>query len=162
MSLQAAESADEVTGTGPERLIAHILERYHETHRREFPEAIRLARKVEAVHAGDPACPRGLADHLAFMADDLEGHQRKEEQVLFPIMRRGGSPMIHFPIARMREEHLDVVDQLNRLAQLANDFRPPEDACRTWRALCEACAKLDADLREHLRLENDELFPLFL
>ena len=34
-------------------LIAHILERYHETHRREFPEAIELARaaKAEAITA---------------------------------------------------------------------------------------------------------------
>jgi len=67
-------------------LIAHILFRYHETHRREFPEAIRLARKVEAAHVAEPECPRGLGDHLAFMADDLESHQQREEQVLFPMI----------------------------------------------------------------------------
>ena len=31
-------------------LIPYILERYHEVHRQEFPEAIRMARRVEAVH----------------------------------------------------------------------------------------------------------------
>ena len=101
-------------------LIDLILTRYHETHRREFPEAIALARKVEAVHAGDADCPRGLADHLAFMADDLESHQQREEQVLFPMILGGGSPMIRFPIGRMMAEHADVDEQLVRLRVLAS------------------------------------------
>ncbi len=36
--------------TEPSALIDHILARYHEVHRRELPELIRLARRVEAVH----------------------------------------------------------------------------------------------------------------
>lgn len=143
-------------------LVEHILSRYHVTHLEEFPEAIRLARRVEAVHRDHAACPRGLADHLAFMADDLAGHQHKEEAVLFPMMLQGGSPMIGFPIARMIAEHQDVAEQLLRLAVLTHDLTPPEDACTTWRALYKACAKLDADLREHMHLENNVLFPRFL
>lgn len=143
-------------------LIDLIQTRYHDTHRREFPEAIRLARKVEAVHAGDPKAPRGLADHLAFMADDLESHQQREEQVLFPMILGGGSPMIGFPIRRMMAEHVDVEDQLTRLRALAGDFEPPPGACRTWQALMSACRKLDSDLREHMRLENEVLFAPFL
>ena len=46
----------------PTKLIAHILERYHETHRRELPELIRLAEKVERVHASHPDVPAGLAE----------------------------------------------------------------------------------------------------
>lgn len=143
-------------------LIELILTRYHETHRREFPEAIRLARKVEAVHAADPECPRGLADHLAFMADDLESHQQREELVLFPMMLNGGSPMIRMPISRMMAEHLDVEDQLTRLRALTHDHAAPPGACHTWQALARACRKLDADLREHMRLENEVLFEHFL
>jgi regulator of cell morphogenesis and NO signaling len=143
-------------------LIKLILTRYHETHRREFPQAIRLARKVEAVHAGDPGAPRGLADHLAFMADDLESHQQREEQVLFPMILSGGSPMIRFPIRRMMDEHTDVEEQLARLRSLTRDFEPPQGACETWRALMTACRKLDSDLREHMRLENEVLFAPFL
>ncbi|MFN3582673.1 hemerythrin domain-containing protein [Phenylobacterium sp.] len=144
------------------KLIAHILERYHETHRREFPEAIRLARKVEAVHAGDADRPTGLADHLALMFDDLDGHQRKEEQVLFPMMMQGGGPMIRFPITRMMAEHAEVDEQLVRLRTLTRDFTPPEGACATWRLLCLTCRKIHDDLIEHMRLENEELFAAFL
>lgn len=149
----------------PERvgaMIDHILLRYHAVGLREFAQAIDLARKVERVHAGDPDCPHGLADHLAIMADDLAGHQRKEEAVLFPMMRAGGDPRIGLPIARMWAEHDDVEDQLVRLAALTGFYTAPQVACRTWRTLCDACRKLDDDLREHMRLENDVLFAHFL
>lgn len=146
----------------PAALIAHILERYHKVHMVELPEAIGLARKVEAVHADHPNCPPGLADHLALMTDDLQGHQHKEEAVLFPMMLNGGHPMIGHPIARMAAEHQDVAEQLLRLAILTHDFAPPDDACTSWRALYQACRKLDADLREHMHLENNILFPQFL
>jgi len=40
-------------------LIDHLLERYHEVHRRQFPEAISLAARVESVHGDNPDCPLG-------------------------------------------------------------------------------------------------------
>lgn len=143
-------------------LIEVIQTRYHDTHRREFPLAIRLARQVETVHAAEPECPRGLADLLALMLDDLESHQRREEQVLFPMLLAGGSPMVRFPIARMMAEHLDVDEQLVRLRTLTHDFASPPQACGSWRDLMRLCRKLDTDLREHMRLENEELFAAFL
>jgi regulator of cell morphogenesis and NO signaling len=142
-------------------LIAHILERYHAVHLAELGDLIPLARKVEAVHAGHPAAPAGLADHLSFILDDLCGHQRKEEQVLFPMMLDGSHPMIAHPIARMIAEHQDVEEQLSALAKLTAGFSAPTDACGSWRALIEGCRKLNADLREHMRLENQDLFPRF-
>lgn len=143
-------------------LIDLILARYHETHRREFPQAIALARKVEAVHATAAQCPHGLADHLALMLDDLESHQHREEQVLFPMILAGGSPMIRFPIGRMMAEHEDVEAQLQHLQALTADFTCPPGACGAWQALNALCGKLDADLREHMRLENEVLFAPFL
>ena len=143
-------------------LIELILTRFHEVHRKEFPEAIRLARKVEAVHADHPQCPAGLADHLAVMLADLESHQHREEEVLFPMMLAGGNPMIRFPIGRMMEEHDEVGAQLVELRALTHDSETPQGACATWRALLAACRKLDCDLREHMRLENEVLFASFL
>lgn len=161
-ALALAPHGDPAGARAAQALIEHILERYHETHRREFPRAIDLARTVETVHGADPDCPHGLADHLAIMADDLEGHQRKEENILFPTMMAGSCGVLRFPITRMMSEHDDVYDQLAHLATLTRDFTPPKGASQTWRALSQACRKLDRDLREHMRLENDVLFPHFL
>lgn len=147
---------------GLEPLIRHILERYHDVHRAEFPEAIRLARRVEAVHAEHDHCPRGLADHLAMMFDELEAHQQREEKMLFPAMLQGGCSVVRFPIVRMMVEHRDQEAQLARLRILTRNHTAPEGACRSWRALVEACRKLDDDLTAHMRLENEELFAPFL
>lgn len=162
-TLDCGQKMDEALAqAGPAVLIDHILSRYHAVHREQFPAAIALARRVEATHRDQPDCPHGLADHLAIMADHLMSHQRREEEVLFPLMLDGGHPMIRHPITRMEEEHRDVAEQLVHIAALTNDFTPPADACRTWKALCCACQEICDDLREHMRLENDLLFPRFL
>ncbi len=87
-----------------EGLVDHIVARYHEVHRRQLPELRALAERVERVHAGHAAVPAGLAGHLASMQAALESHMQKEEQVLFPLMRAGGHPMIAHPIGMMRHD----------------------------------------------------------
>jgi regulator of cell morphogenesis and NO signaling len=144
-----------------EDLIAHIVERYHQVHRRELPELRKLALRVEAAHAGHDAAPAGLADLLARMQTELESHMQKEEQVLFPLMLRGGHPMIVHPIAMMRHEHDDHGEALKELAGLTNDLTLPEGACNSWRALYAGLAKLVEDLTEHMHIENNILFPRF-
>ena len=95
---------------------------------------------------------RGLADHLAIMADHLMSHQGREETVLFPMMLTGGHPMIRHPISRMEEEHRDVDEQLLRLSVLTTDFTAPVDACGTWRSLYRTCHEIARDLHEVVEL----------
>lgn len=137
-------------------LIDHILTRYHAVHRQQLPELIRLARKVEDVHAARPSCPLGLAAHLQTMQQELESHMQKEEQVLFPLLREGHRATA--PIAVMRSEHDHHGESLARLAALTDGFRPPRDACTTWRALYLGLATLRDDLMQHIHLENNILF----
>ncbi|MES2878065.1 MAG: hemerythrin domain-containing protein, partial [Pseudomonadota bacterium] len=105
---------------GPDELIDHLLSRYHEVHRQQLPELIRLARKVESVHQGDPAVPVGLADLLEVQQQELLSHMQKEEQILFPMLRAGGNPFISQPIAMMRHEHVEHGLQLEKLVSLTN------------------------------------------
>ncbi len=142
-------------------MLDHILARFHDTHRRELPELVRLARKVEAVHAAHSQAPVGLADALETLISELEEHMRKEELILFPMMRQGGNPMIRHPIAKMRGEHVDHGEAMRRLDEITNGFALPADACRSWQALYAGAAKLVDDLMEHIHLENNVLFPRF-
>lgn len=141
-----------------EELIEYVLRRFHDQHREQLPELLRLARRVEAVHGDKADCPIGLADHLAFMEQDLESHMMKEEQILFPMLLRGLYAQSMPPIARMRHEHDQHGDSLARLEQLTNDITPPVSACTTWRALYAGLAQLREDLMEHIHLENNVLF----
>ena len=142
-------------------LIDHILARYHETHRRELPELIELARKVEAVHIDHPQAPRGLAVLLKQMQGELEVHMKKEELILFPAMRRRSGGGLDAPIEQMRHDHADHGEHLQRMQEITGGFAQPEGACRSWQALYFGAAKLADDLREHIHLENNVLFPRY-
>ena len=152
-AMPAAASASE--------LIDHILRRYHEVHRQQLPELIRMARRVEAVHRDHPQVPQGLADHLETMEQELLAHMAKEEQILFPLLKQGGHPMVVHPIGMMRHEHVSHGAQIERLAELTQQHQPPAGACNTWQALYAGTARLTEDLIEHIHTENNLLFPAF-
>ena len=161
--LSALQRPDVAPGlTEPVALIDHILQRYHDVHRVQLPELIRMARRVEAVHRDHPEVPRGLAEHLEIMESELLSHMQKEELVLFPMLKAGGHPMAGQPIGMMRAEHVDHGAALAQLLALANDATPPEGACNTWRALYAGIAQLNDDLIQHIHLENNVLFPQFV
>jgi regulator of cell morphogenesis and NO signaling len=152
-----AAAAPATTGA----LIDHIVGRYHKAHRRELPELIRLARKVEAVHAGHPASPLGLADALEAMRFELEEHMWQEEIELFPAMRRGDDSEDLAVVAEMRCAHERHGEHLHGLEAIAGGFVYPADACRSWEVLYVGLTKLVDDVMEHIHLENNVLFPRF-
>ncbi len=140
-------------------LVAHLLERFHASHRAELPRLIAAARKVESVHADKPTCPRGLAEHLAHIEVELEDHMQKEEQILFPMVLAGHGRMAAMPMQMLELEHREHALNLQRSRQLAHDFVPPDEACGTWRALYLGLGELERDLMQHIHLENNVLFP---
>ncbi len=149
------------TATDTVTLIDHILSRYHETHRQELPELVRLSRRVEAVHNDHPDAPRGLASTLEGAYQFLDDHMRKEEAILFPAMKAKAGVPLGPPITQMRHDHDGHADLLHQLERLTNGFTPPSGACRSWRALYAGVAKFVDDVKEHIHLENNVLFPRF-
>jgi regulator of cell morphogenesis and NO signaling len=148
--------------TDTAELIDHILERYHERHRRQLPELIQLSRRVEHVHAGKPGVPAGLADVLQKALGELEVHMRKEELMIFPAMCRAGSAgRFDGPTSLLREDHSEQGEMIEQVTALTDDFTVPEGGCATWRALYAGAAEFKHDLVEHIHIENNILFPRF-
>jgi regulator of cell morphogenesis and NO signaling len=141
-----------------DHLIDHLLTRYHARHREQLPELVRMASRVEQVHAQHLQCPTGLADLLRDMQQELENHMLKEEQVLFPMLQMGMGAQAATPIQVMRYEHDQHAEALEQLLSLTNQITPPAEACNTWRSLYRELSVFHADLREHIHLENDILF----
>lgn len=148
----------EIRQLGNPELIEHILTRYHDVHRQQLPELIRLAQRVERVHGGHPACPAGLSAHLSQMQQELEEHMAKEEQILFPMIARGMTGMASAPVMVMRQDHDDHGDALDTVLALTSELTLPDGACNTWRALYAGLETLRQDLMEHIHLENNVLF----
>lgn len=140
-------------------LIDHIITRYHETLRAELPRLLEMAQKIEAVHQEKASCPKGLAEHLAHIADDVYAHLGKEEQILFPMIASQSGVRPYQPITVMLREHDDHAANLVKTRRLATDFTAPPEACATWRALYLGLETLERELMDHIHLENNVLFP---
>ena len=113
------------------------------------------------MHFGDEHVPEGLSALLRHMIGALEVHMKKEELILFPAIRRGGGPGIAAPIAVMRADHDDHDREVAEIRRLTGNLALPDGACRTWTALYAGLGTFLEDLTEHIRLENEVLFPPF-
>jgi regulator of cell morphogenesis and NO signaling len=139
-----------------EALIAHICDRYHETHRRELPVILALARDLEACGGAS-----GLAQALAAMAAELELHMFKEEMRLFPMMEQGGNTLLWQLVDAMRTEHGAQRDQITRLQSDLSQRVAPAGAETLLALLHLSAGKLFADLIEHMEVEDKVLFERF-
>ncbi|NVB81151.1 MAG: iron-sulfur cluster repair protein YtfE [Kofleriaceae bacterium] len=140
-------------------LADHIESHYHAALRRDLPPLIEAARKVERVHAEKPGVPSGLAKVLAEFFADMEQHMAKEERVLFPMLRRGArGEQVYMPVRVMESEHDSHRVSLEAIRALTDDLRLPPNACATWTALYDGLQTMEADLMQHIHLENNILF----
>lgn len=143
-----------------EQLIDHILDTYHAPLRGELPRLGAMARKVLNVHGDkDPERLTALVEVYEGLAAELHPHMMKEENILFPWILSGNGATAGGPIQVMHVEHESAGAALERIRELTDDFTPPPGACNTWRALWLGLEQLDYDLRAHIHLENNILFP---
>lgn len=144
----------------PADLTRFIETHYHARHRAQLPALVDLSEKVETAHFGDDEVPEGLSDILSRMIGELEVHMKKEELILFPAIRKAAAGL-EAPIAAMRQDHDDHADEIARIRRLANGLAAPGGACELWTRLYAGLGEFLGDLEEHIRLENDVLFPPF-
>lgn len=140
-------------------LADHIEQHYHAGLRRDLPPLIEAARKVERVHAAKPGVPAGLGDVLLAFYTEMQQHMMKEERILFPLIRRGArGEAVYMPVKVMESEHDGHRDQLAKIRELTDDLRLPAHACATWTALYHGLEAIEAELMQHIHLENNILF----
>lgn len=147
-------------------LITYIDMRYNAVHRSQLLCAIRLARRVEATKVAKmigsaSSCPPGLSQMLTLLFNTLEDHQRGEMEKLYPALINSPQHTLQYPVSRAMVEHDEISDQLDTLAKLTNGYKPPEKAGISQRVLYKLCSMLDGDIRLHMHLENNLLFPPF-
>jgi regulator of cell morphogenesis and NO signaling len=140
------------------QIISHIVSHYHARLREELPLLIQMAERVEKVHGGKVSCPHGLADHLNLMHALVLEHLAKEETVLFPMIVAGRGPRAAMPIHIMEMEHEDHGESLKKTRELTAGLTLPPEACATWSVLYLRLEEFEAELMEHIHLENNVLF----
>ena len=143
-------------------MIDQILEVFHAKHRADLEMLIPLSEKVESEHIDHADVPTGLANFLKQLSENMNSHMNKEEQVLFPMIKRGQGAMAQCPIQVMEHEHEDHIKNLEKLKSFAKDYVLPQGSCGSWKALYSGVATLEKEIKEHIATENDILFPKVL
>jgi len=149
-------------------LIAHIVERHHQYVRRETPHIETWLEKCIAAHGSRHPELMRIRHTFMAMAGGMAQHMAKEELILFPAINRmvagrtdpsGGATSLTQPVRMMLVEHDHAGRDLAEIRKLGGDFMPPPDACNTYRTLYQALGEFEADMKQHVHLENNILFP---
>lgn len=154
------------------RLIQHIVRTHHHNVRRELPRLAEMAHTLAGKHDRRSPELKKVETLLGDLHAEMLAHLEREEQMLFPFiaqMEEGtigrGSPgysgfrAVSQPISMMIHEHEPVEELVAEMRALTNGFEPPSWACPTYIALYAAFKAFEKDLRQHVHLENDLLFP---
>lgn len=149
-------------------LTDHIERLHHAYLHAELPRLEQMVAKVARAHGDKEPRLVEIQDLFLALAADLTSHLMKEEQVLFPLIRRieasATLPMSHCgsvanPIHRMEFEHDEAGAILAQLRRLTDDYTPPAWACNTYRAMFDALHTFEQDMHQHVHKENNVLFP---
>jgi len=154
------------------RLIQHIVRIHHHCVRQELPRLAEMASKVAAMRSDRAPELTKVAELIEKLRGEMHAHIEKEEEVLFPFISQMDQesivayPPAHacfrsvaHPIFMMEQEHESADHIVADLIQLTNNCEPPTWACVTHIALFSGLREFESDLRQHVHLENDVLFP---
>ncbi len=162
--LPAESGADDPASLPLLQLIQRIVRVHHRSVRQDLPALLRLADRLVARRSLVPS----LRHKIETLHAGLLRHIDAEEQGLFPLIARLGeadaeSFATTAPLKRnmlqMQQDHDSAVDAMDELRTETRGFTPPRTACVTHRALLSGLDAFDRDLRSHLQLEDNILFP---
>jgi regulator of cell morphogenesis and NO signaling len=153
-------------------LMAHIVEKHHAYCREELVRLEQLLGSVLRKHGDRHPELRRMQPLFAKMGNDLKQHLLKEEQTLFPMIarleeahdRQTAPPRFPFgtianPIRMMVLEHDTGERELGEMRKLSSDYSVPADADGEYRDLLQGLRDFEQDMKEHVYLENERLFP---
>ena len=154
------------------RLIQHIVRTHHQTVRQELPRFAEVSHRIAGEHSEQAPQFKSVAELIEQLSAEMFSHFEKEEQVLFPCIvhleeaaedrsprSSAGLRSVAQPVAMMMREHDTAEGIVSELRRLTNGFEPPAWACPRNAALHTSLAAFEADLRQHVHLENNLLFP---
>jgi len=153
-------------------LTEFIIDTHHCGARQELDRLEKLFDKVCSRHGENH--PELFEAQKAFyqLKRDLIPHMLKEEQVLFPHITRMEEAAgegravpppffgtVRNPVRMMMTEHDTAGDLLRQLRGVTRGYATPPDGCVSFETLYQALAAFEADLHQHIHLENNILFP---
>ena len=155
-----------------DKLADYIVYKHHSYVREMAPVILAHTQKVADRHGENNPDLVKIAQRWQQVAGELTQHMFKEENILFPYIKRlvdadrtgnevlrPRQPFISNPIQVMELEHDEVGGLLKEIRELSNNYTPPLIACTTYRLSFNELKEFEEDLHRHIHLENNLLFP---
>jgi len=152
------------------QLTKHIVTNFHRRARGMLVRMTILAGSAASSHPDKKLWP--LVDLIAKVTRDLVPHMRREEQYLFPYIDSFEREMgpdetivvplfgsVEYPMQRIRHDHSEDLASLAAIREATSNFTPPKGACDHVAQLFKMLQEFDTDLQQHIRLEDETLFP---
>jgi regulator of cell morphogenesis and NO signaling len=173
-SLESAERFEGAVPTARDWQIEPLadLKTHHRFTRDELARIASLLDKVCSVHGGNHPELEQVRASFRALAQELTLHMMKEERMLFPYIVRMEEAVVQKepilpppfgsvqnPVSMMAHEHDSAGGALRAMREASCGYTPPGDACISYRTLYQALAEFEADLHQHIHLENNILFP---
>ena len=152
-------------------MTAYIVQVHHRRARQMVIDLIELNGRVAAGHAAKHPELWQIKNSLEDIARKLVPHMVTEERYLFPYISSMDQKVpdvstivplfgtVQYPLQSLRHEHGEDLTLIDRIRDITNRFTPPSDACPRYRIFYNMLAEFTTELREHIALENDVLFP---
>ncbi len=154
------------------QLTRYIVEKHHAFTREEIKRLGPLLAKVVSVHgARHPELAR-VQSVFRDVDQEMTMHMMKEERMLFPYIENMEAAVntkrplppcmfgtVQNPVRMMMMEHDSAGEALREMRAITNSYAVPADGCMSFQELYRALPAFEADLHEHIHLENNILFP---
>lgn len=171
--LNAGDPEDATVSTWEADFLAeYIVQRHHRYVRSMFP--LILEHALHAARRYRDVAPEmmEIAKICTLVLNDLEEHMAAEEHVLFPYIKalaraaRNEEPFPAEPldtlasrIRKFEQEHAEGEYWMGRVRVLSMDYTAVIDGCLTCHVLFQELEEFERDMRRHIRLERNILFP---
>jgi regulator of cell morphogenesis and NO signaling len=147
-------------------LADYIVETHHAYVRRNMPLISGYLFKIATKHGDKFPYMKRVFVLFAQVRTELESHLSKEEEVVFPAIKKleqqgtaSAVTYMHEPIRAMEEEHEVAGTLLQKIRELTNNYEMPDGSCTTFRLAINALKDFESNLHHHVHLENNILFP---
>jgi regulator of cell morphogenesis and NO signaling len=154
------------------QLCDYIVAIHHAFVKQNSPQISIYLDKIAAKHGDRHPELVAIFNLFTQLKSEMEDHMNKEENILFPRIKElethnaKNSPLalptsgyIEAPIAVMEHEHDSAGSLLEQIREKTNNYTPPADACTTYRVAFASLQAFEADLHQHVHMENNILFP---
>lgn len=150
-------------------LAEYIVNTHHKYVLKSLPDLLLYTAKIADVHGDRHSELIEVADLFAKINVELLQHLKKEEEVLFPVVRMVQETSSAFEksviiseIERMTGEHEFAGGAMDRINELTHGYDIPADACNTYSVTMKLLGEFEDDLHIHVHLENNILYPAAL